>query len=326
MRKHLQLWLWIAVLLPLTASFLEARERPYPVEVTVTDTDKNPLEGAGVRWTGTAGDPFTVVGRTDARGKFRQELPDRTRSYRIALAKEGYLPFESEVNLGGIELKRGATLLLSYELAPRNAQVIFNEGVAALQNRDTRTALARFEEALSKKPDFLEALRAIYTIHLVEKRPAEALVAADRLLGIASDNVDALRARYEALDQLGRREEALETLERLIPLDPSTETARICYNVGAAAWNEKEAPRARKWFERALSLDPKLYQAHVALAEMAIAEQKYAEALASLDRVLELTPRNFRVHERKIELLRAMGRTEDAEAASRKLEELRRGS
>lgn len=312
------------ILLPFWAH--AERQRPLPVEITVVDAEQQPLENAEVRIS-QAGDPaFSIVLRTDGRGKARQELPSRTATYRIAVSKDGYVPYRDEVALATMELKRGATLNLSYRLARRDSRAIYNEGVTALRSGDTKTALARFEEALAQQADFVEAMRAIYTVHLVEKRPQEALGTIDRLLALQPDDVDAVRARYEALEALGRTEEALAILERLVTLDRSSETARICFNVGATFWNRKQSAPARQWFEKAVELDPKLYQAHAALAEVWIANQDYPAALAALDRVLELAPRNFRAYERKIELLRALGRTEEAEATAKKLAELKSGS
>ncbi len=303
-----------------------ARERPYPVEITVVDAEQLPIEAAEVKISGAKPSSFSVTLRTDSRGKVRQELPDRSGTYQLEVSKAGYLPFRDELVLATMELKRGATLILSYRLARRDSRSIFNEGVAALQKGDTTTALARFQEALTQEAGFVEAMRAIYTIHLVEKRPAEALASADLLLALRPEDPDALRARYEALEQLGRSSEAVAALEQLVKIDRSAETARICFNVGANAWNQQNAEVARTWFQKALELDPKLYQAHSALAEVAIADKNYPEALLALDRVLELTPRNFRAYERKIELLRAIGRGEEAEAVAKKLAELKGGS
>ena len=105
--------------------------------------------------------------------------------------------------------------------------------------------------------------------------------------------------------------------------DHAASTACLLFNAGALASNAKDVVRAQQRLEQALVLDPSLHQAHSALAELRIGEQDFEAALAELDKVLALAPRNFRAFERKIEVLRALGRTADADALAEQLTALR---
>jgi DNA-binding SARP family transcriptional activator len=59
------------------------------------------------------------------------------------------------------------------------------------------------------------------------------------------------------------------------------------------------------------------------MAEIYISEKKFDEAVAEIDRVLALTPRNFKAYARKIEVLKAAGKTAEATEAEKALAALR---
>src|SRR5690606_12921975 len=109
-------------------------------------------------------------------------------------------------------------------------------------------------------------------------RPADALTAADRALALAPADAEALRSRYDALLPLERANEAEATLDQLAAAAPNVDTARLLFNAGATASNVKDISRARQRLEQALALDPKLHQAHSALAELHIGEQEFDAA------------------------------------------------
>jgi tetratricopeptide (TPR) repeat protein len=155
-------------------------------------------------------------------------------------------------------------------------------------------------------------------------KPADALEHADKALALAAGDKNALRTRYEALAAL-RRPEAEAALDTLFAQDKTPDTARLLFNAGAEAGNAGNGEIARQRLGQALELDPKLWQAHTALAELAIREQRLPDAVAALDKAIEVSPRNFKAWERKIEVLRAMGRTADADAAAAQLAALRGG-
>ena len=208
---------------------------------------------------------------------------------------------------------------------PRGPTEVFNEGVRAIQARDNETARARFEEAVAMKPDFVEAWRILSRLYLMQEQYEQTLAAGDKTLALAPDDPEALRDRYEALTGLGRPEDAAAALDALAAKDQSPETAKFLFNAGAAAWNDKDGATARKRFEQALACDPKLWQAHQAMAEIHIDAKEWDLAIAEIDKELALTPRNFKAFERKIAVLKAAGKAAEAEAVEKELAALRGG-
>ena len=129
--------------------------------------------------------------------------------------------------------------------------------------------------------------------------------------------MQALRSRYDALTGLGDKPGADAVLTELAAKDRTPDVARLLYNAGALAGNAKEIEVARARFEEALAIDPTLHQAHSALAELAIKEKKYPEAIAEIDLAIAVAPRNFKAYERKIEVQKAMGDKAGAEATEK---------
>lgn len=323
----------LAALALLVALPAAAKEK-YPLELTVKAVDEKPVEGAAIAVEATSGEAFKVEGVTDKKGRFKAQLPDFTRVYKLRVAKEGLSTVEQPLDFSSQGLKSGQTAEVGITLHVRGPIDVFNEGVQAIQHRDLGIGIARFEEATRMKPDFVEAWRALGQLYLADKRPADALAAADRTLQLAANDPSALRDRYDALVDLGRNQEAEDGLESLATSDRSPDTARLLFNSGASAWNARNAELARKRFGQALAIDPKLYQVYSALAEIHISEAqdakddavkkaKLADAVAEIDKALEIAPRNFKAWDRKIEVLKAMGDAAGAAAAERKLAELK---
>jgi tetratricopeptide (TPR) repeat protein len=174
-------------------------------------------------------------------------------------------------------------------------------------------------KATTLRPDLVEAWRALAFVYLETARPAEALAATEKTLALVPTDPEALRNRYDSLTALGRKEEASAALDALVANVKTPDTARLLFNRGVDAMKIPDAATARTSFQQALAVDPNLHQAHSALAEMAIGDKDYAVALAELEKVLALAPRNFKAWERKIEVLKALGKTKEAADEEKKL-------
>ena len=309
-----------AVLAP--AAFAKAKNK---FELTVKGVDGNPVAAAAVTLSATTGEAFSVSGVTDEKGRYKAEVPDFDRVYSLVVQKDGFMVRNEKLDFPAQGLKAGATAEVEVPLVPRGPIEVYNEGVQALQAKDLETAAARFEEALAMKADFKEAMRVLALVYIDLKKPEQALVVADKALALDPADPVALRDRFEALGALGRKQDAEAALYALAEKDKSPEVAKLLFNAGADAWNAKDAETARKHFAAALAIDPKLYQADVALAEIHIAEKKWDEAVADLDRALAVAPRNFKAYERKIEVLKAAGKTAETAEVKKALAALKAG-
>jgi len=300
---------------------LAAKEQ-FPLALTVKSEAGSAIRDAAVEISVESGEPFRVEGSTDKRGRFLAKLPDFSRVYRFKVTKETFSIFEQSVDFSTQNLVAGSTAELTIELTEDRGptpEALYNEGVKAIQADDLATAEAKMKAALAINPELAPAWSVLAMLAADAKRWSDALEAADKTLALAPADIAALRARPEALAGLGRKEEADAALDRLAEVDRSPEGARILFNAGADAWQTKNAELAARRFEQALAANPGLYQAHTALAEVKIGGEDLAGALAELDKALALAPKEARIWRRKIEVLKVLGRGDEAAAAEASL-------
>ncbi len=333
-----------------------ARDR-FPMELTVADVEGQPIEGAAISIRSTTDAALLLEGMTNRKGKLKVELPDFSQVYQLQVTATGMATFTETLDMAASGLEAGATAEVKVTMREPNAQMSYNQGVTALTGGDLAKAEAMFRDAVALDATLADPYLGLAELRRRQKDLAgalaflrqgaaaaapnarlynflafqaieleqfdEALSASDRALALDAADPEALRSRFDALSGLGRAADADAALDQLATTVRTPDTARLLFNAGALASNAKDVVRAQQRLEQALVLDPSLHQAHSALAELRIGEQDFEAALAELDKVLALAPRNFRAFERKIEVLRALGRTADADALAEQLTALR---
>ncbi len=316
-----------ATLIVSCAALAFAADKPRaPFEVVVSTPEGAPIGDAAVEISSTATvPPYAFSGKTDAAGKSTGELADFTSAYTIKVAKEGYKEFTQELDFATSKLKKGQLATLTVSLPLITAVEYYNEGAKALLAKDPARAATQLELAIATDPKLSQAYRVLALIELEQSQWDKALAHADQALALDPADMQSLRSRYDALVGLGDKARADAVLTELAAKDRTPDVARLLYNAGAQAGNTKDVEGARLRFQEALAIDPTLHQAHSALAELAIKEKKYPEAVAELDLAIAAAPRNFKAYERKIEVLKAMGDPAGAAAAEKALAALKAG-
>ncbi len=316
-----------AILLLATTAAVFAADKPKaPFEVVVTTPEGAPVEGADVAISSaTTVSPFSFSAKTDAAGKCTGELVEFKGLYSIKVVKEGFKEFAQDLDFTTTKFKKGELASLKVSLPPITAVEYYNEGAKATQAKDLTRAAAQFELAIAADPKFAKAYSVLSLIELEQSQWDKALAHADQALALDPADMQAQRSRYEAYAGLGDKAKAEAALTELAAKERTPEVARLLYNSGAQAGNAKEVEIARGRFREALAIDPTLHQAHSALAELAIKEKKYPEAVAEIDLAIAAAPRNFKAYERKIEVQKAMGDQAGADATAKKLAELKAG-
>ena len=121
-----------------------------------------------------------------------------------------------------------------------------------------------------------------------------ALIQFDKALALAPDLSEALLGRGVCLHELGRLKEALATYDRLLAVDAGQ----------ALAWNNRGNTllelccyrEAADSYAKALQLEPRLYDARVALASCLQSLGRLDEAMAACDAVLAVKPDHAEAH------------------------------
>ena len=101
----------------------------------------------------------------------------------------------------------------------------------------------------------------------------------------------------------------------------SSNVAVDAFNAGLTAQREQDLGTARARFEEALAADPELGPAHLALAQVFLDQGEYEGAVGAADRALELATNRAQALRVKHQALRALGRSEEADAVALELEQ-----
>lgn len=120
--------------------------------------------------------------------------------------------------------------------------------------------------------------------------------------------------------QRQRPQEAKRLVEEAVTLKPAS--PEVLLGVAGVFANLGDLPRTRSTLEAIIARYPKAAQAHRAMAFVLMEVGEPERALASLDRAIEADPRDPSHVAAKGQILRALGRTAEADAADRRAAEL----
>jgi len=200
-------------------------------------------------------------------------------AYRQALSIDPRL-VRAQVNLGAVLHLEGR--LEEAEAAFRNALVIEPAGQDARRNLAiVLNDLNRGEDALRELQPLLtggeerDTLRVAGVIYQGLQRPAEALVAAERLLVMTPGDGGALGARALALLALERREEALVAAEAAKAA--AQDDANALNNAGVVLRTLGAVDAAIDCFRRAIALKPGFADAHSSLGVGLLTKGDFAQ-------------------------------------------------
>lgn len=291
------------------------------VEVTVRSPESKPVAGASVRVLATDGPAFAEERETDDAGMASYSVPAVAATYRVVVRHPDWAYYETTIDVPKPRRSRTRTMEIDLTLTAKTGEERLSLAGEAIRGGDYEGAEAYLREAVELDPDLALAWTVLANVALRAERWDEAAEAAARALQIEPANVDSLRLRHDALIGSKRIDEAESTLDALLEHDDAPELFRRLYNSGADAANRGDDVLARRRFGQALERNPELWQAHSALAEVAISQQDYDAALAALDAALVIAPGQKKLERRRIEVLRAAGRGEEADAAAAALGE-----
>jgi tetratricopeptide (TPR) repeat protein len=167
-------------------------------------------------------------------------------------------------------------------------EALNNRGVTLFELKRPAEALASYDKALALRPDYAAALYNRGNALLHFERPAEALEAYDKALTLRPDHAATLNNRGKVLLDLNRPAEALASLDRALTLEP--DYAAALNNRGSALRDLGRPAEALASYDQALALHPDFIEG---LSNRATALQllrRSDEALASYDKVLALQP------------------------------------
>jgi tetratricopeptide (TPR) repeat protein len=297
-----------AVVLGLFAFSSSAAAQTGGVKGKVVDAKNQPIEGAVIVIEMTEGMSRKYETKTDRRGEFVQ-VGLQPGNYKITASKEGMSQsFDQRVRLDmsqvNFALKPGMVgdaSAADRKKAEEKANALkgaFSEGVTLSNDGKHEEAIAKFNQVLTDVPKCVECYQNIGTVYTRMKDYAKAEEAFKKAIEIKPDSADAYNGLATVYNAQKKFDQAAEASAQAQKLAGSAGTAGgggganagTVFNQGVIAWNAGKIPEAKKLFEQAVEIDPKLADAHYWLGMATVNEGKLPEAAKHFEEYLKLAP------------------------------------
>jgi len=263
----------------------------------VTDaTTKQPIKDAVVTVVATEAKTFKQDFKVNPKdGSYAIFLIDGTIKYKFTFSAPGHAPYEEvmklklgEPNVKDVVLSSGV-VATSRAVSPEAAKpdpsvALFNEGATLANAGDVAGAIAKIEEAVAKKPDFVAGYGALARLYPRQKDYKKAIDAANKALSFDPDQPELYGVLYESYNATGDKAKAAEA-KKMMPAN-----AAVLFNDAAKLINANKDSDAEPLLKQAIAADEKFAKAYYELGMIYVRGGKSAEAKANLQKYLELEP------------------------------------
>jgi tetratricopeptide (TPR) repeat protein len=230
-----------------------------------------------------------------ADGSYKIFLVDATIHYKVTVSAPGYAPYAETVKLNiGDTLKKDFTLsnasaatATAPAAAPKQADpslVAYNEGAKLYNEGKFPESAAKFQQAVTGKPDLIAGWEALARVQLKLKAYPQAIEAANKALDLAPDESDMYGILAESYEATGDKAKAAEWKKKL-PMDASA-----AFNAAAALINKNNDTEAEPLLKQAIAADEKFALAYFELGMLYVRTGKMADAKTNLEAYLKLDP------------------------------------
>lgn len=272
------------------------------VKGRVVDAKNQPVEKADVIVEATDGMGRKFKLSTNKKGEYIQiGLPPG--QYKITASKDSLSDSrEQRIGLDAAEVNLtlkpgGAGGDMSAEerkkAEARNAAIrgAFEAGVKLSQENKYDEAIAKFNEVVAQVPKCVECLTNIASLQMAKKDYDAAEGTYKKAIELNPSSAEAyngLANLYNAQKKFDQASEASAQAAKLGAAGPGGASASTVFNQGVIAWNASRIDDAKKAFEEAVKLDPKLAEAHYWLGMANLNQGKMPEAAQSFEEYLKL--------------------------------------
>lgn len=212
-----------------------------------------------------------------------------------------YVPLFGVALMAAGLLTRARTFATSRRIA--TVCLVVLAGLASQQARFWRSTESLFTHTLRVNPRSYLGAHAIGEEHLHAHRLDQAIEWATRTLAINPDFVKAHIHLGLAWSQKGQLDRAIQVYRSALARKPSTvgtrakPVASLHNNLGMALLQTGDEASAVTCFRQAIAIFPRSPNAHLNLARVAMANQRYQEAAVELEAVLALDPSSAHIRQ-----------------------------
>jgi tetratricopeptide (TPR) repeat protein len=274
------------------------------VKGKVVDAKDQPVEGAVVLIEATDGMGRKYNTKTNRRGEYIQ-IGLQPGQYRITVTKDSLSDMREQkigLDVAEVNLKLvpggGGGNVSAEERKKAEARIAaikgnFEAGVNASNAGNFDEAIAKFNAVLVEVPKCTECYTNIAAVHMRKKEFDQAEGMYKKAIEINPSSFDAyngLANVYNAQKKFDLAAEASAQAQKLGAAAPGGASASSVFNQGVIAWNASKIADAKKSFQEAIKLDPKLADAHYWLGMANLNEGNMPDAAKAFDEYLKLAP------------------------------------
>ncbi len=171
---------------------------------------------------------------------------------------------------------------------PQNHLLRFNLARAMLAKGDVEAARLQLEEAIKLRTDFVVARELLARIYIAKNDFAKALKAADDILAMDHNNLQAHLARSSALLGMNDHDKARQELDYITKTYPQSAEAR--YQVGYLAYQDKDYKRAEQIWGDLYKTNPGDRRGLIGITETMAAQNRIADSIKEMEKAVEREP------------------------------------
>jgi tetratricopeptide (TPR) repeat protein len=262
----------------------------------ITDAATNkPIANATILVVSTGGRNFKQEFKGEKDGTYRILLIDATLNYNFTWSAPGYLPYTEPMKLKLGEVTTKDVVLTAANASapaaaaaaaakPDPAVAAYNEGAALFNAQKFPEAQAKFQEAVTAKPDLIAGWQALARVAIATKDYPKAIEAANKALEGDPDETDMYSVLYTAYTATGDKQKAAEVKKKL----PAN--AGMLFNDAAKLINSGKDADAEVLLKQAIVADDKFAAAYYELGMLDVRLGKNADAKVNLQKYIELDP------------------------------------
>jgi tetratricopeptide (TPR) repeat protein len=301
-----------AFVLGLVATAAPGYAQTGQIKGKIVDASGKPIEGASVTIEGSdsGGRKFTV--KTNKNGEYIQ-IGLQPGQYKVTATKDAMTQtLEQRISLDMAEVNftlRPGAAGGGGNISPeerkkaeaKNAAIktAFDEGVTLSNAGKNDEAIAKFTEVAGMLPKCAECYANIGANYANKKDWAQAETAYKKAIEQDPNSADAFNGLANVYNAQKKFDQAAEASAQAMKLSSAPgaggaagggASASALFNQGVILWNAGKIADAKKQFEDAVKLDPKLADAHYWLGMANLNEGKMPDAAGHFDEYLKLAP------------------------------------
>ena len=201
---------------------------------------------------------------------------------------------------------------LAIQRDPQNEIYHFRYGLLLIDSSAPAAGILRLQEALKQLPNSARLWLALGIAQLTLGQNVEAESSFKRSLALDPKLVPALAYLGVTYSERGQQEKAIDFYEQAITLNPRL--ASLYYLVADTVLKTSAADttRAEKYLKRATELDPTLAAAYLAWGKFHVRASRYSEAAPLFERAVSLQPELLEAHYQLSQVLMKLKRRDEA--------------